>query len=74
MSTFATNSTGAGALRNWFNAVGQSLMNSMVAYGEKQCRREEFEALEKLSDAQLAKMGLTRDTIAMHVFRDKLFM
>ncbi len=33
-------------------------------------RSEEFERLNAMSDAQLAKMNLRREDIARHVFRD----
>lgn len=36
-------------------------------------RRERIERLHALSDAELAALGLTRDQIVMHVFRDRLY-
>ncbi|MFD1880367.1 hypothetical protein [Paracoccus pacificus] len=44
----------------------------MIAYGEIHARTRQIEALMKLSDAQLAARGLTRETIVRHVFRDRL--
>ncbi|MTH64948.1 DUF1127 domain-containing protein [Paracoccus sp. DK608] len=35
-------------------------------------RRDQIASLEALSDQQLAAMGLTRDRIVQHVFRDRL--
>ena len=36
-------------------------------------RRDEIEALEAKSDAELARLGIRRDGIACHVFRDKFY-
>lgn len=40
------------------------------AYAETRSRRARIVALSALSDAQLAHLGLRRDLIARHVFRD----
>ncbi|SMO36460.1 DUF1127 domain-containing protein [Paracoccus laeviglucosivorans] len=37
---------------------------------DAQSRRKQVEELQAKSDEQLAKMGLTRDRIVHHVFRD----
>ena len=42
------------------------------AYLELRGRSAEIGALNRLSDAELAAMGLTRDRIVAHVFRDRL--
>lgn len=39
---------------------------------ESNARVKEVNYYSSLSDAELAKLGLTRDTIVRHVFRDKL--
>lgn len=36
-------------------------------------RRDEIEALEAKTDAELARLGLRRDQIASHVFRDLFY-
>lgn len=36
-------------------------------------RRDRIEALEAMSDAELARMGLRRDQIAYHVFHDLFY-
>ncbi len=41
-------------------------------YGLRRARMGEIITLEMKSDAQLATMGLTRDDILPHVFRDLL--
>ena len=43
-------------------------------YVEARSRHDEFEALEALSDAELATRGLTRDGIARHVFADTFYL
>jgi hypothetical protein len=40
------------------------------AYLEARARSAQIEALEAKSDGELARMGLTRDRIVAHVFRD----
>lgn len=47
-----------------------SLVNALRDYGEAKSRRDQIEALDRLSDLELAKRGLTREGIARHVFRD----
>ncbi len=41
---------------------------------EARSRSNQVEALMARSDAELAALGLTRDTIVLHVFRDKLYL
>lgn len=41
------------------------------AYLELRSRSAEIAALNRLSDADLAAMGLARDRIVAHVFRDR---
>jgi uncharacterized protein YjiS (DUF1127 family) len=36
-------------------------------------RRDQIEALEAKSDTELARMGIKRDGIACHVFRDTFY-
>ncbi len=50
--------------------MGRSLDN----YVDSRSRRTEIEALEAKSDEELARMGLTRDRIVAHVFRDMIWL
>lgn len=50
----------------FFKRFGQG----MNAYLESRARGAQIEALEAKSDDELARMGLTRDRIVAHVFRD----
>lgn len=54
------------ALGRVFATLGHSLINASGI----SARSEQIEMLEAKSDAELAAMGLRRDTIAYHVFRD----
>lgn len=55
---------------NFFVRIGQG----MNTYVESHSRRDQIEALEAKSDAELARMGLTRDRIAEYVFRDMIWL
>lgn len=54
----------------FFANIGQGIN----AYLELRARTQEIEALNALSDEELAKRGLTRDRIVHHVFRDKFVL
>lgn len=56
----------APARRGWLGALGAAL----EAHATKMSRRASIEALNAASDADLARMGLRREDIARHVFRD----
>jgi hypothetical protein len=51
-----------------FASVGQGFN----AYLETRARSAEIAHLNAMSDAELAQMGLKRDLIVLHVFRDRL--
>ena len=51
-------------------AFGASLMRA----AEASSRIDRVEALQAKSDAELAKMGITRDDIVRHVFRDLYYV
>ncbi|OIP87573.1 MAG: hypothetical protein AUK37_01215 [Rhodobacterales bacterium CG2_30_65_12] len=53
-----------------FAALGDAIMR----LAEARSRNGQFEQLKRLSDADLARLGLTRDGIARHVFADKLYL
>jgi hypothetical protein len=54
----------------FFNRFGQGVN----AYLEARARSAQIEALEAKSDGELAHMGLTRDRILAHVFRDTYWL
>ncbi len=51
----------------WFIRMGQNMERAM----EMHARVDQIQALQNKSDEDLARMGLTRDQIPYHVFRDK---
>ena len=52
----------------FFASVGQGFN----AYVEARSRRDQIEKLQVLSDADLARLGITRDKIVAYVFRDRI--
>ncbi|MBU2962514.1 DUF1127 domain-containing protein [Citreicella sp. C3M06] len=57
-------------LSRFFAALG----NAIVAIGEANPRLRRVEALQRLSDEQLAAKGLRREDIVRHVFRDVYYL
>ena len=62
------------ALRAGLARIGFSFARGMTAYTVARSRMGEIERLEAKSDAELAEMGLMRDDIYRHVFRDILYI
>lgn len=46
----------------------------MARFIRAAARTEQIERLEAMSDADLADLGLTRDQIVLHVFRDRAYV
>ncbi|MFC3169970.1 MULTISPECIES: hypothetical protein [Paracoccus] len=59
-----------GRIDAFFNRFGQG----MNAYLEAKAHSARIEALEAKTDEELARMGLTRDRIVAHVFRDTYWL
>ncbi len=55
---------------SFFASIGQG----MNAYMERRSRMTQIVALEAKSDEELAKMGIRRDRIVHHVFRDLFYV
>ncbi len=51
-----------------------ALSNAMIAYGESRSRFAELQSLEAKSDHELADIGLKREDIVRHVFRDLYYL
>ncbi len=69
--THENTSTGFGAkVSKFFAAVSAG----MVAYMERRARFEQINALQAKSDEELAQMGVKREEIASHVFRDLFYV
>jgi len=58
------------SVASFFAAFGRG----MVTYMERRSRADQIARLNALSDAQLAKLGITRDTIPAYVFRDLFYV
>lgn len=54
----------------FFASIGQGIN----AYAEYRSRADQVQVLNAKSDAELAKMGLTRDDIPRYVFRDLFYV
>ncbi|MEP1768547.1 MAG: hypothetical protein ABJJ53_18165 [Sulfitobacter sp.] len=65
--SFLRNATAA------FSAGLSAIGASFVAAADKSSRRDQIEALEAKSDAELAAMGIKRDNIAYYVFNDLFY-
>ncbi|GGH45793.1 DUF1127 domain-containing protein [Frigidibacter albus] len=57
-----------------FKAFLARIGAAFARYAERQSRSDQIAKLDALSDAELAKLGLTRDGIVHHVFRDKMYV
>ncbi|GGD24897.1 DUF1127 domain-containing protein [Sinisalibacter lacisalsi] len=63
------------ALRpSWIARSLAAIGTFFVEYAEFRSRRGEIEALQRLSDDQLAARGLTRDDIVPHVFAGHFYL
>ncbi|EPX76246.1 hypothetical protein [Salipiger mucosus] len=63
---------GHGSLMGRIDGFFLGLGLGVNPYSLRRARMRELIALESKSDADLARMGLTRDQIVPHVFRDLL--
>jgi len=61
-------------LRAGLAGVFRSIGRGMVAYMERRSRADEIARLEAMSDAQLAQLGISRNTIPAYVFRDLFYI
>lgn len=57
-----------------FSRFVGALSRGIEAHGRRASRRDAIEALEAKSDDELARMGLRREDIAYHVFRDLYYI
>ncbi len=59
---------------SFFARMGEWIANTFNAMAVAASRSEEIERLVNKSDDELAEMGLTREDIVAHVFRDKFYI
>ncbi len=69
-TTSFTEESQPGFLRRMMQRIG----DGMVVFIERQSRLDRVQRLRAKSDAELAEIGLRRDEIVRHVFRDRLFL
>jgi uncharacterized protein YjiS (DUF1127 family) len=72
MATTTTH-TIATPLRDTWERFITRLAHRFEGHMRVRSRRDQIEALEAKSDTELARMGIRRDGIACHVFRDKFY-
>ena len=70
MATQTLRATRTADIRQKVDAFFASIGQGMNAYMERRSRMTQITALEAKTDAELAEMGITRDRIIHHVFRD----
>lgn len=73
MTTISTNSASQLSLGRIVSAPLRAVWDFLVAVGEANSRVYRIEALQRLSDAELARRGIRREDIIRHVFADRLF-
>lgn len=71
MQTIQTTNAGNG-IRAELDRLAAKFARGFNRYIETLSRARELERLNALSDRQLADMGLRREDIVRHVFRDKM--
>lgn len=64
----------AGAFSDRLDSFFTSLGQGFNAYIERRSRSEEIRRLEAMTDAELAAIGISRDRILHHVFRDIFYL
>ena len=57
-------------LFSWLNTMGQSIGTALMANAAAEARLREVSRLQAKTDAELAELGISRDRIVHHVFRD----
>jgi len=72
MSDIATN-VSASSLRGAWDRFIAALERGCDRMARTKSRRDQIEALEAKSDAELERLGIPRDQIAYHVFKDMFY-
>lgn len=72
MANITTN-VSASPLRDGWKKFTAALVRGLEAQAAVTGRRNRIEALEAKSDEELARMGLRREDIAYHVFKDLFY-
>lgn len=70
MAHFANTDQSGSSIWNSISDFFASLWNTARIHHELEGRLDQMRKLQALSDAELAKLGIARDRITHHVFRD----
>ena len=73
MAVIETKIVPAGLFRRIIDGIDR-IVDMLTSAFAKDQRYDEVLRLQAKSDAELAEMGLTRDKIAAHVFRDMIYV
>lgn len=73
MANITTNISAEAPQRGLWTRFIAALARGINAQARVQARRDQIEALEAKSDAELDRMGIRRDQIAYHVFKDLFY-
>jgi uncharacterized protein YjiS (DUF1127 family) len=71
--TTLTTSLSRWSLRDGWKKFVAALVRGLEAQAKVTARRNRIEALEAKTDAELARMGIRREDIPYHVFRDLFY-
>lgn len=74
MTTQSTDITTATSRFISARRIFQAVSNAFRAHARAASRRDRIEALEAKTDAELAEIGLRRENIVHHVFRDLYYV
>ena len=69
-----TYSTEISAPKGLFSRILDGLINAAERHARATSRRDLIEALQAKTDEELATLGLRRDQIAQHVYRDLFYV
>ncbi|MEI4486934.1 hypothetical protein V8J36_12105 [Frigidibacter sp. MR17.14] len=71
---YTTNTLAAGTAGIKSEGIIGALRRGLVTYMERKSRSVEIDRLNKMTDAELSKLGVTRDRIPHYVFRDMFYV
>ncbi|MFV0361414.1 hypothetical protein [Tropicimonas sp.] len=64
----------SGAIQPWSGHIFSILGKALIEAIERLSRADQVRRLDAKSDDELAEMGISRDKIVQHVFRDRLYL
>ncbi|WP_397544671.1 hypothetical protein [Roseovarius salis] len=74
MATLTDHATRYDARHGLLARIVRAVSAGIENHARKASRRDKVEALERKTDAELARIGLRREDIAHHVFRDLYYI